>query len=195
MIYRHRKKSSPRPTAAACRSIAGFSGIALSLALAGCADINSSWEVDGGGYFKYSIDGDGPYTIELSKNDVEPPFYVNNSHHYFYAHSRLEESSRKDQFALMVNAPSTGKKLTPVAMASMNGKMQVVTWMRFQNSSENPLISDSGYVRFDEIINDSLWTCDVDLYFKDCRAGSCKEGLDPIHVTGRLRYWVPDSER
>ena len=171
------------------------SALLVALALYGCGNINDSWEVSGGGYFKYSINGDGPYTIELEKNDVEPPFYVNNSHHYFYAHTQLSASDRGDQFSLMVNNPSTGKDLTPVTMADVGGRMENVTWAKFSNTTESPLIPDSSTVHFDEIINDSLWTADIDLYFKDCRAGSCSDKQPPVHVTGRLRYWVPESER
>ena len=90
----------------------------LAFTLLACGDINSSWEVKGGGYIKYTINDDGPYTIELAKNDVEPPFYVNNSHHYFFFRSRIDESERGDQFSLMVNNPQTGKDLIPIARAS-----------------------------------------------------------------------------
>jgi len=177
--------------------IPAFRAAALSglIALLGCGDINSSWEVKGGGYLKYSVNGEGPYTIELDKNDVEPPYYVNNSHHYFYLLTRLQESDRGDQFSLMVQSPQTGKKLTPVRRAKINGRNQDITWMREQRSPEAPLIADSSTIKFDEIIGDSLWTADLDLYFLDCRSGSCLDSLPPIHVTGRLRYWVPDSER
>ena len=172
-------------------------GVSLSLALllGACGDINSSWEVKGGGYFKYTVDGNGPYTIELAKNDVEPPFYVNNSHHYFFFRTRLEESDRGDQFSLMVNKPQTGKELKPVSRASLNGRTQYVTWMREEFSSEAPLIPDSSTIKFDEIIGDSLWTADLNLYFLDCRTGTCSNKLSPVHVKGRLRYWVTDSER
>lgn len=169
-----------------------FLGMTL---LGGCGDINSSWEVKGGGYFKYTVNGEGPYSIELSKNDVEPPFYVNNSHYYFYFCTQLEESDRGDQFALMVNSPMTGTKLAPVVRASLNNRYQYVTWMRQEFSKEAPLTGDSNYIKFDEIIGDSLWTADMELDFKDCRSGTCSDKLPPIHISGRLRYWVPDSER
>lgn len=163
------------------------------LVLASCGGINDSWESKGGGYFKYSV-GDSSYSIELARRDVEPPF-VNNSHHYFYFKTQLDESKRGDQFALLVNSPTTGKKLTPVSSAPVNGKMQVVTWMRYEGATQAPLITDKSYIKFDEIIRDSIWTADVDLYFKDCRSGTCKDDLPPIHVTGRLRYWVSDDDR
>lgn len=184
------KKRFAAATCSAVGPLACLIGI-----LAGCADINSSWEVKGGGYFKYTVNGDGPYTIELAKNDVEPPFRVNNSHHYFYFCTQIEESDRGDQFSLMVNEAKTGTKLVPIARASLNGRFQYVTWMRQEKSIEAPLVDDSSYVKFDEIIPDSLWTADLNLYFKDCRSGVCSDSLPPIHVSGRLRYWVPDSER
>ena len=173
----------------------GVTTLISALMLAACGDINSSWEVKGGGYIKYTLNDDGPYSIELAKNDVEPPFYVNNSHHYFYLQTRLDESKRGDQIALMVNDVKTGTALAPVARASLNGRYQYVTWMREQFSPEAPLIGDSSTVKFDEIIGDSLWTADLDLYFKDCRSGSCSDSLPPLHFKGRLRYWVPASER
>jgi hypothetical protein len=174
---------------------AGLTLGALALTLLACGDINSSWEVKGGGYFKYTFNGEGPYTIELAKNDVEPPFYVNNSHHYFYFCTNIEESKRGDQISLMVHNPQTGKDLTPVDRASLNGRYQYVTWMREQFSPEAPLIPDSSTIRFDEIIGDSLWTADLELYFRDCRTGVCIDTLPPIHISGRLRYWVPADER
>ena len=174
---------------------AGLTLGALAFLLLACGDINSSWEVKGGGYIKYTINDDGPYTIELAKNDVEPPFYVNNSHHYFFFRSRIDESERGDQFSLMVNNPQTGKDLIPIARASLNGRYQDVTWMREQFSPEAPLIPDSSSIRFDEIIGDSLWTANLELYFKDCRTGVCIDTLPPLHISGRLRYWVPASER
>ena len=171
------------------------STLTCALTLGACGDINSSWEVKGGGYLKYSINGDGPYTIELAKNDVEPPFYVNNSHHYFYFRTRLDESDRDDQISLMVNNPKTGTALTPVGRASLNGRYDYVTWLRAQSTAQAPVITDSSTIKFDQIIEDSLWTADLDLYFKDCRSGKCIDSLPPLHLTGRLRYWVPSSER
>jgi len=184
-------KTPAKKTATAAILTAGN----LALFLGACSGINDSWEVKGGGYLKYSINGEGSYSIELSKDDVEPPYYVNNSHHYFYMESRLEESDRKDQIALMVNTPSTGKDLTPVAKANINGKMETVSWMRIDNSEPGALIPDSSSIHFDEIINDSLWTAKVDLYFQDCRKEACNDELPPIHIKGRLRYWVPADER
>ena len=175
---------------------AGLTLGAVALSLMACGDINNSWEVKGGGYFKYTLNDEGPYTIELAKNDVEPPFYVNNSHNYFYFCTRIEESDRGDQLSLMVNGPvTTGKEYTPVGRASLNGRMQTVSWFRASFAPEAPIIVDSSTIKFDEIIKDSLWTADLDLYFMDCRSGSCSDSLPPLHLSGRFRYWVPDSER
>lgn len=172
-----------------------FVPAAVLLTLVACSGINDSWEIKGGGYLKYSINGEKSHTIELHKNDVEPPFYVNNSHSYFFMTTRLDESKRGDQLSLMVNKPSTNGKISPVSRASINGRPQVVTWLRVQNSTESPLSGDSSYVHFDEIIKDSLYTANLELYFVDCRSGSCRDSLPPIHLSGRLRYWIPDDER
>jgi hypothetical protein len=187
-------RTARRTTSVFLSALSTVSCLTLAL-LCSCGDINSSWEVKGGGYLKYTVNGNGPYSIDLAKNDVEPPFYVNNSHHYFYFCSQIKESKRGDQISLMVNNPQTGKDLTPVARANLSGRFQYVTWMREEFSPEAPLIEDSSTIRFDEIIGDSLWTAHFDLYFKDCRSGSCIDSLPPVHVNGRLRYWVPASER
>ena len=176
-------------------TVALTSVLTCAIALGACGDINNSWEAKGGGYIKYTINDDGPYTIDLDKDDVEPPFYVNNSHRYFYFCTRTSESDRGDQISLMVNNPKTGTALTPVARASLNGRLQYVTWIRVKSTVESPLIADSSTIKFDEIINDSLWTADLDLYFKDCRTGTCSNNKAPLHLQGRLRYWVPASER
>ena len=165
-------------------------GAAL-LALGACGDINNSWEVKGGGYVKYKVNGEGPYTIELAKDDAHVTSYTRG---YFQLTTRLDESDRGDQISLMVNNPMIGTELAPVSRASLNGRFQYVTWMREEYSPEAPIIADSSYVKFDER-SDSLWSADLDLYFKDCRSGTCPDSLPPLHITGRLRYWVAESER
>jgi len=179
-----------------------FKTVKTTLALAtgglllSCAEINSSWEVDGGGYIKYKVNGEGPFTIELSEDDVEVP---DAYRHYLYLKTRKEESKRGDQISLMVSNPKTASKLDPVSKANVNGHIQDITWMELQNSEgQGPLVDDSthnSYIKFDEIIKDSLYTADLNLYFQDCRRGACDENLPPIHVTGRLRYWIPMDER
>lgn len=165
---------------------------AMALALASCGNINNSWEVKGGGYFKYSINGGEKYTINLEREDCEPTQY---NRHYFTCNTQIDMSKQGDQFALMVNNPSTGGKLKPVSVAFVNGKEQRVTWMRQKFSIEAPLIEDSSYIHFDEIIRDSLWTANVEFYFKDCRSGDCEDDLPPLHISGRLRYWVAVEDR
>ena len=84
-----------------------FTAVTLSLGLVACSGINDSWEVKGGGYIKYKINGGESHTIELDADDVEIPF-IRNSHHYLYVKTQLEESSRGDQIAFMVNNPKLG---------------------------------------------------------------------------------------
>lgn len=168
--------------------------VALTATLVGCGNINNSWEVKGGGYLKYSINDGESHTINLEKDDCEPPFYGNN-HYYFYMKTQIGKSKQGDQFSLMVDKPSTNGKLKLVTKANVNGKMQDISWMRQQNSPQTALIGDSSYIHFDEIINDSLWTAKVLLYFKDCRNGTCQDDKAPIKVSGRLRYWVAADER
>ena len=169
----------------------GTSALLSALALAACGDINSSWEVKGGGYLKYSINDDGPYPIVLSKNDARP---TTELRHYFYALTQSDESERGDQISLMVNNPRTGTNLTPEGKASLNGRYEYVTWLRTQFTAQAPIVTDSSSIKFDEI-SDSLWSANLDLYFMDCRSGKCIDTLPPLHLTGRLRYWVPADER
>lgn len=164
----------------------------LTFTLAGCGNINNSWEVKGGGYFKYSINGGEKYTIELDREDCDIPQY---GRHYFYFKTQLDKSDRGDQFAVMVNRPSTSGKIKPVSTAIVDGNDQQVTWMRQAIYEEAPLIEDSSYVHFDEIIEDSLWTADIELYFKDCSSGSCDNDHAPVHISGRFRYWVAEEDK
>lgn len=164
----------------------------MAIALTSCGNINNSWEVKGGGYFKYSINGGQKYTIELDREDCEPTQF---NRHYFTFKTQLVKSDRGDQFAVMVNNPSTGGKLRPVSEATINGKYQQVTWMLQNFTTEAPLIGDSSYVHFDEIIPDSLWTANIELYFMDCRSGDCEKDLPPLHISGRFRYWVAEEDK
>ena len=43
--------------------------------------------------------------------------------------------------------------------------------------------------------DDSTWTADLSLHALDCRSGYCKESLPRLHITGRLRYWIPAEDR
>lgn len=164
---------------------------AIAFLLGACGDINNSWEVKGGGYIKYKMGDEDSHTIELAREDVHVP---NINRHYIQIQTRIEESKRGDQISIMVNEPQIGKALTPVGRANLNGRFQYVTWMREQFSPEAPLVPDSSTIKFDER-SDSLWSADLDLYFKDCRSGSCSDSLPPLHLTGRLRYWVAEDDR
>lgn len=148
-----------------------------------CGKLNDSWEVKGGGYFKYRINDGESYTIELDDDDVEIP-YIRNRHHYFLVHTRLEESKRGDAFTIMVNRP----------VLFDNQPVPSNTWMQAENSSKAPLTGSGNIVHFDQK-DDSTWTADIDLQFMDCRTGKCDEKLKPLHVTGRFRYWIPEEYR
>ena len=193
MLSKYRKKK-PFPTAKS-KFTAGFtplSGIAFFALLAGCGNINNSWEVKGGGYIKYSVNGGKKVTVELDADDCLLTSY---SRHYITCTTQIKNSKDGDQISFMVNNPSTSGKLPPVATAIVNGKNQDVTWFRQALSDKAPLIAESSYIHFDEIIQDSLWTANLELNFKDCQGGSCDDSKAPIHISGRFRYWVSEEER
>lgn len=148
-----------------------------------CSDINNSWEVKGGGFIKYSIDGSKSYTIELDDEDVEIPF-IRNSHHYLMIHTREEESKRGDVFSIMVNRPILGD----------NPIVQAYSKFRLEGSDAGRIYEDSSHFHIDQK-DDSTWTADLDLYAQDCRGGDCMEDAPRVHITGRFRYWIPEDER
>lgn len=188
-VKRHKKLPFHTKLVAGCLTPAA---LIVAATLASCGNINNSWEVKGGGYFKYSVNGSEKYTIKLGKDDCTLPQY---NRHLFTFTSQPDSSKRGDQFSVMINNPSTNGKITPVVTAIINGKNRTATWMRQEFSVEAPLIADSSYVHFDEIISDSLWTANMELYFKNCRSGYCIDSLPPVHVSGRFRYWVAADER
>jgi hypothetical protein len=151
--------------------------------LMACGDINEGWEVDGGGYLKYEINGEDERTIELAEDDVEVPF-IKNSHRYFLVKTRVSESKRGDQFSIMVNRPVLGD----------NPVVQQYSWFNFGSLTQAPILAEKSIVHFDQK-DDSTWTADLDLYVQDCRSGICSDSLPRIHVTGRFRYWIPADER
>ena len=161
-----------------------FTAVTLSLGLVACSGINDSWEVKGGGYIKYKINGGESHTIELDADDVEIPF-IHNSHHYLYLKTRPEESSRGDQFSIMVNRPTLGNN------APVQGQY---SWFIAENTEKSMIYADSSIVHFDQK-DDSTWTADLSLHALDCRSGYCKESLPRLHITGRLRYWIPAEDR
>ena len=155
---------------------------AAAFLLIACSDINEGWEVDGGGYLKYKINGGDERTIELAESDVEVPF-IKNSHRYFIVRTRAAESKRGDQFSIMVNRPVLGD----------NPVVQQYSWFNYGSLTQAPILADSSIVRFDQK-DDSTWTANLDLYTPDCRSGKCIDTLPNVHITGRLRYWIdPDA--
>jgi len=156
---------------------------ATGLALLACSGINDSWEVKGGGYVKYRVNDGESYTIELGPDDVEIP-YIRNSHHYFFFRTRPEESSRGDQFSIMVNRPVLGDN------APVEG---TYSWFISGNSDMATIYSNSN-VHFDQK-DDSTWTADLDLYATNCLTGRCNDSLPRVHITGRFRYWIPLEDR
>ena len=160
-----------------------FPVVAVSLGLFACSGINDSWEVKGGGYIKYKINDGESYTIELGPDDVEIPF-IRNSHHYFYLQTQPEESSRGDQFSLMVNKPILGN----------NAPVQGYSWFVAERSDQGKIVVDSSVVHFDQK-DDSTWTADLDLYAVDCRNWRCDESRPRLHISGRMRYWIPEEYR
>lgn len=170
-------------------NLAALTALAL---LTGCGNINNSWEVKGGGYIKYSVNGSEKYTLELKAEDC---ILTSVNRHYIQCTSQIQNSKRGDQISIMVYEPSTSGKLPLVPKAIIGGREQDVTWMRQENSEKAPLIPDSSYIHFDEIIRDSLWTANLELYFKDCRSGRCLDSSAPVHISGRFRYWVSEDDR
>ena len=157
--------------------------LAVAFLLTACSDINEGWEVDGGGYLKYEINGEDEQTIELDRNDVEVP-YIRNSHRYFLVKTRASESKRRDQFSIMVNRPILGD----------NPVVQRYSWFNYGSLTQAPIIADSSIVKFDQK-DDSTWTASLDLYTPDCRSGKCIDTLPNLHITGRLRYWIAPDDR
>lgn len=151
--------------------------------LQACSDINNSWEVKGGGYIKYRVNGSKDYTIELDKDDVEIPF-LHNSHRYLYIKTNPEESSRGDRFILMVNRPILGD----------NSLIQKYSSFVSEGSDAGIIYANQSNFDIDQK-DDSLWTADLDLYAEDCRKGDCSDETKPIHITGRFRYWIPEDDR
>jgi hypothetical protein len=148
-----------------------------------CSDINEGWEVDGGGYLKYEINGEDERTIELDEDDVEVPF-IRNNHHYFLLTTRISESKRGDQFSIMVNRPVLGD----------NPVVQRYSWFNYGSLTQAPILADKSTIHFDQK-DDSTWTANLDLYTPDCRSGRCVDTLPNLHITGRLRYWIDPDDR
>jgi hypothetical protein len=151
--------------------------------LSACSGINDSWEVKGGGYLKYSINGGEEITQELERNDVEIPF-IRNSHHYLLIKVPMERSERKDQMNIMVNEPKLGK----------NALVANYTWLQVQATPKAFLTGDSNYVTIDQK-DDTKWTATLNLRFEDCTQGICNKDLPPLTFKGRLQYWIAEDDR
>lgn len=148
-----------------------------------CSEINDSWEVKGGGFIKYSLNGGDDRTIELEDDDVEIP-YIRNHHHYLLITTQAKESDFGDQFNIMVNRPVLGE----------NHPVEGYSWFVKEFSERGFLDVDSSIVHLDQK-DDSTWTANLDLYARDCRSDNCSDTLPRIHITGRFRYWIPEEER
>lgn len=151
--------------------------------LTACSGINDSWEVKGGGYLKYSINGGEEITQELERNDVEIPF-IRNNHHYLFVKVPMERSERKDQMNIMVNEPKLGK----------NAIVASYTWIQLQATPKAPLVGNNNYATIDQK-DDTKWTATFNLQFKDCSQGVCDDNLPPITFKGRLQYWIAEDDR
>ncbi|MDR1759924.1 MAG: hypothetical protein LBR60_05290 [Fibrobacter sp.] len=146
----------------------------FALALAACDQINKGWVAEGGGYIKYSLNGEGSYELELLPESVQLP-YVDR--HYFYA--QTAPSGRRDELAFMVSNPSLGK----------NAVVAAYTYFIRNGGLKAPLISGGSYVTFDQR-DDSTWTADLNLIFESCSETECS-AENPVRLSGRFRYWIP----
>ena len=151
--------------------------------LTACSGINDSWEVKGGGFLKYTINGENEVTQELERNDVEIPF-IRNRHHYLLITVPTERSERHDNISIMVNEPKLGK----------NGVVANYTWIQVEGTPTAILKGDSNYVSIDQK-DDTKWTAYINLQFEDCRQGVCKSDLPPITLKGRLHYWIAEDDQ
>ena len=151
--------------------------------LSACSGINDSWEVKGGGFLKYSINGEDEIQQELDRDDVEIP-YIRNRHHYLQIRIPMERSERREALAIMVNNPKLG----------MNNIVPTYTWIQFDGAPKSVVTGDSNYVHIDQK-DDTKWTADINLHFEDCRQGKCNDSRPPIHFKGRMHYWIAEDDR
>ena len=151
--------------------------------LSACRGINDSWEVKGGGFFKYSINGEKEIKQELEREDVEIPF-IRNRHHYLFIKVPIENGERSGLINIMVNEPKLGK----------NAVVDNYTNIEQQGTPIAHLKGDSNYVSIDQK-DDIKWTAYVYLQFEDCRSGKCNSELPPITLKGRLHYWIAEEDQ
>ncbi|MEE1277314.1 MAG: hypothetical protein UHC59_10005 [Fibrobacteraceae bacterium] len=150
----------------------------LTLLFSACSEINSGWEIDGGGYVKYQVNGGDSKQIELHPNDVTLPAY---GRHYISLETREEESKYGDRIAFLVAEPTLGK----------NPIVTNYTWLILQYGPKATAIPESSFVTIDQK-DDSTWTGNFNLLFPNCETGTCLENKT-VKVTGRFRYW-PDPD-
>ena len=159
----------------------GIAGIAASLTA--CSGINDTWEVKGGGFLRYSINGQNEITQELGRDDVEIP-YVRNQHHYLLIKIPMGSSERHDQLQIMVNEPKLGE----------NNVVKDYTWIQVEGTPRARLTGDSNYVSIDQK-DKAKWTATVNLHFEDCRQGQCYTDISPILLKGRMHYWIAEDDQ
>ncbi len=150
----------------------------ISILFSACSEINSGWEVDGGGFIKYNINNQATRTIELDDDDATLPAY---GRHYFSLETREHASDVGDRLAFLVADPKLGK----------NAIVQDYTWFIYEFAPKANVIPDSSYVTFDQK-DDSTWTGDFKLHFPNCKTGTCNENKI-LTVSGRFRFW-PDPD-
>lgn len=152
----------------------------FSLLLIACENINSGWEVDGGGFLKYKLNGQDSYQLEYGPDDVALPA---TGRHFISAVTKKEASGSSVSF--LVREPKLGK----------NPLVAEYTYFIYNSGPKAALIGDSNFVTFDQK-DDSTWTADLNLYFIECRSGVCIDSMPPVHFTGRFRYWLnPDQQK
>lgn len=147
------------------------------LFLFACDNINSGWEIDGGGYVKYKLNGGNAYELEYKANDVILP---TTNRHFILA--TTQEDSSGHSLIFMVYNPKLGKNIP----------IHTETFFSYHSGPNATLTGDSNFITIDQK-DDSTWTADLSLYFTDCRSGECIDSLPPVHLTGRFRYWLPEE--
>lgn len=149
-----------------------------SLLFIACENLNSGWEIDGGGYVKFKLNEQTTYELEYEANSVILP---TTNRHFILAQTK--EDSSGHSLIFMVYSPKLGK----------NNPVSTETYFSYASGPKASLTGDSNSITIDQK-DDSTWTADLDLSFIDCRSGECLDSLPPVHLTGRFRYWLPEEE-
>ena len=140
-----------------------------------CANLNSGWEIEGGGYLDYSLDGGKTYRLSYLREDIELPTL---GRHFMLATSQISSSGSQLRFFLY--KPSLGN----------NVARPEETRFMFENGQIANLIPDSNNNVLLDQKDDSTWTATLSLYFVNCLSEKCDALLKPVHLTGRFRYWL-----